>query len=150
MRIWSFHPRYLDKQGLLSLWRETLLAKKVLEEKTKGYKNHPQLTRFKRTKNPIDCINQYLAAVYQESVKREYKFNRNKIKWNFNPVKLIVKSGQLNYEIKHFLKKLKMRDIDKYNNLTRKTEFEPHPLFKVVEGEIEEWETVIDKKSAQG
>jgi len=53
MRLWSLHPKYLDKLGLLGLWREGLLAQKVLLGKTKGYKNHPQLIRFKRTDNPI-------------------------------------------------------------------------------------------------
>ncbi|MBN1694988.1 hypothetical protein JW879_06280 [candidate division WOR-3 bacterium] len=142
MRIWSLHPKYLDNQGLLALWRETLLAKKVLEGKTKGYKNHPQLERFKKARNPSDSINQYLATVYQESVKRGYNFNKGKIKWNFKPFKLNVKSGQLNYEKNHLLKKLKMRDIVRYKELKKKTNFEPHPLFKVVEGDIEEWEII--------
>ncbi|MFP3226243.1 MAG: pyrimidine dimer DNA glycosylase/endonuclease V [Sulfolobaceae archaeon] len=30
MRLWSIHPKYLDTQGLLGLWREGLLAQKVL------------------------------------------------------------------------------------------------------------------------
>lgn len=41
MRIWSVHPQYLDAKGIVALWRETLLAKNVLEGNTKGYKNHP-------------------------------------------------------------------------------------------------------------
>jgi len=53
MRIWSLHPKYLDAKGLVALWRETLLAKNVLEGKTTGYRNHPQLERFKRTDNAI-------------------------------------------------------------------------------------------------
>jgi|GEM_PF-3323161 len=32
MRIWSIHPCYLDSKGLVALWRETLLAKNVLEK----------------------------------------------------------------------------------------------------------------------
>jgi hypothetical protein len=31
MRIWSVHPKYLDTKGLVAFWRETLLAKNVLE-----------------------------------------------------------------------------------------------------------------------
>ncbi|MEM2443473.1 MAG: pyrimidine dimer DNA glycosylase/endonuclease V, partial [Candidatus Bathyarchaeia archaeon] len=31
MRLWSIHPKYLDARGLVALWREGLLAKKVLE-----------------------------------------------------------------------------------------------------------------------
>jgi hypothetical protein len=46
MRIWSLHPRYLDRQGLTAGWREGLLAQKVLTGTTKGYRNHPQLRRF--------------------------------------------------------------------------------------------------------
>jgi hypothetical protein len=40
MRKWSIHPQYLDTKGLEALWREALLAKNVLEVKTKGYRNH--------------------------------------------------------------------------------------------------------------
>jgi len=47
MRIWSVHPRYLDRQGLTACWREGLLAQKVLTGTTKGYRNHPQLRRFR-------------------------------------------------------------------------------------------------------
>lgn len=47
MRVWSVHPRYLDRQGLTAGWREGLLAQKVLTGTTKGYRNHPQLRRFR-------------------------------------------------------------------------------------------------------
>jgi hypothetical protein len=30
MRLWSIHPKYLDRQGLLAVWREGLLAQSVL------------------------------------------------------------------------------------------------------------------------
>ena len=74
MRIWSLHPKYLDAKGLVALWRETLLAKNVLEGKTKGYKNHPQLDRFKTAQEPINAINFYLKAVWLEAVARNYSF----------------------------------------------------------------------------
>jgi len=47
MRIWSIHPKYLDPSGLVTVWREALLAKDALAGKTKGYARHPQLIRFK-------------------------------------------------------------------------------------------------------
>ena len=72
MRIWSLHPKYLDTMGLLALWRETLLAKKVLEGKTKGYKNHSQLHRFKTAKKPIDTLNFYLKSIWLEAKKKLY------------------------------------------------------------------------------
>jgi hypothetical protein len=149
MRIWSLHPKYLDSRGLVALWRETLLAKHVLEGKTRGYRNHPQLFRFKKAKHPVDCVNQYLTAVFHESKERGYNFNRNKIRWNFNPATLTLTSGQLKYEIALLLGKLKMRNSSRYNRLIREENFEPHPLFKVVEGEIEEWEKIENNRPEQ-
>ena len=113
MRIWSLHPKYLDSKGLVALWRETLLAKNVLEGKTKGYLNHPQLQRFKKTQRPIDCINQYLYAVYEESVERKFNFNKNKFSHEYMPTKLPVTNEQIIYEKNHLLKKLYSRDKNK-------------------------------------
>src|ERR1700741_5318717 len=98
MRIWSIHPEYLDAKGLVALWRETLLAKHVLEGKTKGYKNHPQLNRFKKAVNPVDAIDQYLSEVYLEASNRKFNFNKNKINWNFKKSELPVTTGQVSYE----------------------------------------------------
>jgi hypothetical protein len=140
MRIWSLHPKYLDAKGLVALWRETLLAKNVLEGKTAGYRNHPQLTRFKQANRPVDAINQYLSEIYLESVNRNYNFDKQKIDWNFEKTKLSVTTGQLNYEIKHLLIKLKTRDINKYNVLRTRSTFDIHPLFILINGDIEEWE----------
>jgi hypothetical protein len=142
MRIWSIHPKYLDTKGLVALWRETMLAKNVLEEKTKGYKNHPQLIRFKNSANPLQGINQYLAAVYKESQTRGYHFNKDKFNIYHEPVTFTVTRKQIKYETQHLLKKLKTRDMERYKILLKETNIEPHPLFKIIDGEIEEWEIV--------
>jgi asparagine synthetase A len=140
MRVWSIHPKYLDSKGLVALWRETLLAKNVLENKTKGYKNHPQLTRFRESKKPIDCIDQYLWEVYKEAKKRNYSFNKNKIRQIIKSITLTVTTGQLDFEIEHLKAKLKLRDREKLKELLATKKFEPHPLFKIIEGKIEPWE----------
>jgi hypothetical protein len=142
MRIWSIHPKYLDTKGLVSLWRETLLAKNVLEEKTLGYKNHPQLIRFKNSDNPLQTINQYLAAVHQESQTRGYHFNKDKFNIYHDTVTLTITLKQIEYETQHLLKKLKTRDIERFHRLLNETNIVPHPLFKITDGEIEEWEIV--------
>ncbi len=143
MRIWSVHPKYLDAKGLVALWREALLAKNVLEGKTSGYRNHPQLIRFKQAKSPVEAINQYLSEVYSESVKRNYKFDKHKIDWTCNKSKLTVTSGQLNYEVRHLLVKLKTRDINKYEELRASLIVDIHPLFILVSGDIEKWEASV-------
>lgn len=140
MRIWSIHPKYLDSKGIVALWRETLLAKKVLEGKTKGYMNHPQLIRFRSSDNPIDYINQYLVSVYQEALSRGYHFNKEKIDMNFKPGEIAVTEGQLAYEIRHLLKKLEMRDPKRFIRFSKERRIAAHPIFKVTEGEIESWE----------
>jgi hypothetical protein len=140
MRIWSLHPKYLDAKGLVALWRETLLAKHVLEGKTRGYKHHPQLARFRRAKNPLDAINQYLSGVYIESKKRNYNFDRGKINWAFRKSRLPVTSGQMDFEKKHLLKKLKLRDPERFKACKPIEHFESHPIFKIINGAVEEWE----------
>ena len=142
MRIWSLHPEYLDVKGLVALWRETLLAKQVLEGKTKGYKNHPQLNRFKKSARSLDAINQYLITVFEEATNRNYNFDKQKINWDAGKIKLAVTQGQLDYEAKHLLQKLKQRDPKKYSELKSVTTFKVNPLFKVIAGGVEEWEII--------
>ena len=140
MRLWSLHPKHLDSKGLVALWREGLLAKHVLEGKSKGYNNHPQLDRFKSSEHPMDNINQYLIEVFQESERRGFHFDKNKINWQSKPSIIEVTTGQIAFETAHLLAKLEKRDYPKYTELIYLTLFEPHPLFSIVEGEIEHWE----------
>ncbi|HMC00189.1 MAG TPA: pyrimidine dimer DNA glycosylase/endonuclease V, partial [Flavobacteriaceae bacterium] len=142
MRIWSLHPKYLDTKGLVALWRETLLAKHVLEGKTKGYKNHPQLNRFKALNRSVDAINQYLSLVYDEAVKRGYNFNKEKINWDYSAQQLQVTNGQIEYEFKHLLNKLKIRDLEKFKTLSELTIIETHPMFDITDGPVESWEVI--------
>lgn len=145
MRLWSLHPQYLDSKGLVALWREALLAKKVLEGKTKGYKNHPQLERFKATDSPLEYIHLYLHLIFTESRDREFVFDVSKINLNYIRLRdpLPVTRGQIEYEARHLLRKLKHRNSDAYRfKLSDKDYIEPHPLFYVIEGDIESWEKV--------
>jgi hypothetical protein len=142
MRIWSIHPKHLDTKGLVALWRETLLAKHVLEGKIKGYKNHPQLTRFKNAKRPLVAINYYLKIVWEEATARNYNFDKSKFDSKAGKVKLTVTSGQIEFEKKHILKKTKLRSLEKYKELKALTTFQPHPIFSIVKGDIEDWESI--------
>jgi len=140
MRLWSIHPKYLDSKGLVALWREALLAKHVLSGKTVGYKKHPQLIRFKNAKNSINAINCYLGAVHDEAASRGYNFDKRKINWNFKMVRLTVCKGQLEFEADHLIKKLRLRDVKKFEEVRTITKFKTHPLFKPIKGGIEDWE----------
>lgn len=142
MRIWSIHPKYLDTKGLVALWRETLLAKNVLENKTKGYKNHPQLERFKNSLSPLDSINYYLSIVFDEALSRKYNFKKEKINWNFRINVMKVTQGQIDYEMEHLKQKLQIRDPLKYKIISSVKAPDSHPIFQIIKGKIEEWEKV--------
>lgn len=79
MRLWSVHPSLLDGRGLVAVWREALLAQKVLQGKTKGYRHHPQLQRFQQSKNPMAAIQTYLWGIHDEAVGRGYVFDASRI-----------------------------------------------------------------------
>lgn len=140
MRLWSIHPRYLDTKGLVALWREALLAQKVLQGETQGYKKHPQLQRFREQKQPLVAIGDYLYQVYLEGKNRGYNFRFDKICLRGEQTSISVNSGQVEVEFNHLLNKLKGRDPDKYKELLEIKEIKIHPLFTIRKGGIEEWE----------
>ena len=141
MRIWSLHPQHLDAKGLVALWRETLLAQKVLRGETKGYRNHPQLARFKKHPEPLQAIAAYLHEVQREAGCRGYNFDVSKIGAHGKVRRIPVTDGQVAYEWAHLRAKLKLRDAAAYE---RSRDIKPalHPLFRLVSGEVEDWEVV--------
>jgi hypothetical protein len=142
MRIWSLHPSYLDAKGLVALWREALLAQRVISGNTSGYRLHPQLTRFKQQADPMGAIASYLYEVYQEARLRGYAFQREKIASQVRPVRIPTTQGQLLYEWQHLKKKLELRAPEKYRELAAVQEPRPHPLFIITAGPVEGWEVV--------
>lgn len=142
MRLWSLHPSYLDSIGLIALWREGLLARKVLMGQTKGYVHHPQLLRFRETPHPIQTMDAYLKAVHDESVRRGYSFDLNKISpcENQPPSRILLPDKQLEYEFQHLLNKLKKRSPHQYSRLYQTAFILPHPLFQVIPEDICSWE----------
>ena len=149
MRVWSFHPRYLDTKGLGGVWVETLLAKAVLEGKTKGYTRHPQLNRFRDSSNPVKYVSLYLRTVHDEATKRGFKYDGSKVGEVVDLPPLAVNKEQLEYEWNFFLTKLKKRSPEMLAEFSKISFPDTHPIFKVVEGGIASWEVVqapeIDK-----
>lgn len=143
MRLWSIHPRYLDRQGLLALWREGLLAQKVLEGKTKGYRSHPQLKRFREQSEPVKAIGRFLIEIRREAEARGYVFDESKIKERGGYGKKIgVNEGQIEYEWALLRRKIKERDRKKYEELKNIELPELNPVFARREGGAEDWEKI--------
>lgn len=141
MRLWTVHPRYLDPQGLVALWREALLARAVLRGQTRGYRHHPQLHRFQAHAAPRSAISVFLAGVHTEALARGYSFDAGKI----GPIRaslarIPTSSGQLDHEWQHLLAKLQVRNPDLFKRWRTLRRPEPHPLFEIVPGGVAAWE----------
>lgn len=140
MRLWTIHPKYLDPRGLVALWREALLARAVLRGETVGYRQHPQLARFRAHSTPRTAINAYLVAVLEESQSRGYSFNAKKVGPVRSRVELSATVGQIAYEWHHLLGKLQMRSPELFERARGISNPLPHPLFRVTAGAVAPWE----------
>jgi len=120
------------------------LAQSVLLGKTKGWKKHPQLIRFKNYNESISALGFYLLKIHEESCLREYKYSRSKIvnpDIDVDPIK--ITSGQLIYELNILLDRLKKRSPEKHVEilkLVKRNHPDPHPLFVIIDGKVELWE----------
>lgn len=147
MRLWSLHPKYLDSKGLVALWREGLLAQAVLRGRTRGYKHHPQLIRFKEHRRSLAAISSYLHVIYCEAKARGYRFDRGKIRTVSNRPTIPVSDGQVRYEWRHLLRKLRRRSPDTWRSWSTMRRPDVHPLFRVRRGPVERWEQQVDRPS---
>jgi hypothetical protein len=141
---------YLDTKGLVALWREALLAQSVLQGRTVGYKNHPQLDRFKQSEKPLEAIGYYLSVIADEGDRRKYNFDKSKIVFpsdihDFTWYKYLpVTKKQVFYEMSHLNTKLAERAPQRvfvagFDNICA------HPIFRKTEGDIESWEKITIK-----
>jgi hypothetical protein len=128
MRLWTLHPKNLDPAGLVAVWREGLLAQKVLRGETKGYKHHPQLVRFQAMSDPLTAIAAFLGHVHGEAVHRGYQFDATKIVAVPFSGTIEETEGQLLYEWNHLKEKLKRRSPGRYEELQSLLVPQPHPL----------------------
>jgi hypothetical protein len=127
--------------GLGAQWREALLAQKVIQGETKGWRNHPQLIRFKEHPRPIKATGYYLNEIYHEAVKRGYNYNYSKILPPVNNIeKIQINQGQINYEFKILMERLEKRSPKKFEENLEEHYVLVHPLFKIREGPPEPWE----------
>jgi hypothetical protein len=53
---------------------------------------------------------------------------------------IAVTSGQMDYELTHLRAKLAVRDAAPWQRIAEVKQPEPHPLFVVAKGEVEDWE----------
>ena len=140
MRLWTVHPKYLDSKGLVAAWREALLAQKVLAGRTRGYRHHPQLQRFRESASPRGSVATFLRALWAEASTRGYRFNARKIARPRATRRIAETRGQLLYEWAHLQAKLRRRDPQASRRWKDLAVPDPHPLFRIVAGRRRSWE----------
>ncbi|HQP31776.1 MAG TPA: pyrimidine dimer DNA glycosylase/endonuclease V [Deltaproteobacteria bacterium] len=140
MRLWTIAPCYLDPRGLTALWREGLLALAVLQGRTRGYRRHPQLVRFQACPDPVAAIAAYLREVYAEALRRGYRYDAAKLPEMRSVDSIEETDGQLAYEWGHLKRKLAVRSPRLYDRLRDIAQPAPHPLFRIVPGDVRDWE----------
>jgi hypothetical protein len=150
MRLWTVHPRHLDRQGLVAAWREGLLAQKVLRGETRGYTRHPQLARFRAHPDPVGVIATYLALLAREAGRRGYVFDVTKISTPRFAGRLVETRGQLLFEWKHLKRKLRLRSPQVYRECCRQGCLRANPLFRIVHGPVRDWEKRRPSDRRQG
>lgn len=145
MRLWTLHPKHLDARGLVALWREALLAQRVLQGRTRGYRHHPQLKRFQAAHDPVAAIASYLAVIHVEATRRGYHFDASKIGHSRFQGRIPETRGQLLYEWEHLRRKLALRDPAWLERCRASRSIAHHSLFRIVAGEVRDWEKLPDK-----
>ncbi|MDO5727380.1 MAG: pyrimidine dimer DNA glycosylase/endonuclease V [Bowdeniella nasicola] len=154
MRLWSVHPAVLDRRALVACWRESLLAQAVLRGATRGYRNHPQLERWRAHHQPLAVLGGYLTCLWWEARERGYNFNAAKIAsppMDLNAVRatselpvglrLAVTDAQLAYELVHLRAKVAARAAEELWRLPAAGEPIPAAaIFDVVPGPVASWE----------
>lgn len=155
MRLWTLHPRLLDRQGLTGGWREALLAQAVLARRTRGYRDHPQLERFAEHGDPAGAVGAFLSGIALEARARGYRFDVSRID---RPVPgldgdpaaglvlplalspIPVTTAQRDFEWEHLRTKLAARSpawLERWADVATPP---VHPLFTVEPGPIASWE----------
>ncbi len=140
MRLWTLHPRYLDAKGLVAVWREALLAQKVLAGLTRGYTRHPQLTRFREHKRPLKLIGAFLSGIADEAERRGYAFDRSRIREPNRRCRVSETRGQLLFEWEHLQAKLRVRAAELCCHLPDHRCPAAHAVFRIVPGNVRDWE----------
>jgi hypothetical protein len=129
VRLWHFHPKYLDVKGFCAQWFEAyILLGKLMEGK-----RHSQLKMIMESKSPITSLQKYMLALYKESKNRGYSFDINLI----GPYQK-VGTKRIPLEVNHYLrdwnmykKRVEKRNPEFYKKIKDVNFPEPNPIFQV-------------------
>jgi hypothetical protein len=88
----------------------------------------------------VAAIATYLAGVHREALRRGYRFDKTRIHRGRTSRQIVATKGQLLYEWKHLMAKLRKRSPEVFAECKCVRIPDVHPLFKITLGQIEKWE----------
>lgn len=149
MRIWSIHPKYLDRQGLGGAWKEAHQAQAILRRHVIGglpfadipYGMHPQLDRFKSQPDPLGALGLVMTFIRDEGLRRGYSYKARILRVD-ESARLWISEAQLAYERLHLLRKLRERDPVMADALPEIPDV--MPMVDFIDGGVAGWERNID------
>lgn len=127
MRIWLFHPRYLDQKGLSGQWLEAIMVKNIIN---RG-RPHAVARIFQNAENPIMSLRAYQIPLYDEGRRRGYKFKSKHIGGLPTSDKIPITEQMLRDDFKEYLKRIKIRSPELYKDYKNLALPEPNPAFTV-------------------
>lgn len=81
-------------------------------------------------------------SVADEAKERGYAFDVSKIAMRRGRVSIPVTDGQLAYELMHLKQKVRQRDPERLQLLSKRESVRVNSIFKAVNGPIEPWERI--------
>ena len=130
MRIWLVHPSLFDQKAISGQWFEAIMARNALTRERHGYQNHPALNIFKNSEHPARAVDTYLNYLYEESIKRGYKFNKKYLNNFLEEVRIKIGFNELVDDFDELQSRLNKRD-SKYDDNVANGKIMPNPLFEV-------------------
>lgn len=88
----------------------------------------------------MSCIAAFLRTVQAEGARRGHAFDAGKIARGGGVEPIDVARGQLDHKWAHLLDKLRRRDPERLGALSTVRRIQPHPVFRIVPGGVEDWE----------
>jgi hypothetical protein len=82
----------------------------------------------------------FLTGIAEEAQRRGYHFDTSKISGRKPLGQIEETKGQLLYEWAHLRAKLRTRAPEFYRCFRKVKTPDPHPLFRIIPGDIREWE----------
>jgi hypothetical protein len=113
---------------------------KGLPERNKRRQKSPPIRALQGASQLRFYSGRFLLAIFEKATRSGFAFNYEKIRECFFESRITITTRQLAYKFDLLKINLRARDRVQYLQIARINGPLPHPIFRVVKGDIETWE----------